>query len=140
MTTQDHFLCLLDGSAPAGATAKHRGVLTGVLQPFAARPHVFVTDDGVATTVTIHKTGALDIEFVIATATKQWTATVLDVPTGTALVRAAAGLEGDSAAAMGADLHTLLAALVDAAVRVAPGTNRLEIATATGWRLLTCFR
>lgn len=138
MTTQEHFVARFDGSTSCDQ-APQRGVLSGLLRPFAGRPHVFVCDEADGTRVTIHKTGALDIELLIATDAKCWSATVRDVGRGIELARATADFAGASAAAMCADLHAFLATVVDAGIRFAPGTAGLEVATATGWRPLACF-
>lgn len=139
MTTQERFVARFDGSTAGASFAPQRGVLTGLLRPFAGRPHVFVCDDASATRVTIHKTEALDIELVIATDTKRWSATVRDVVRGIDLARATADFGGASASAMCADLHAFLATVVDAGIRFTPDAAGLEVATATGWRPLTCF-
>lgn len=121
--------------------APRSGLLGLVLRPFAACANVFVADDDVATRVTIHKTSELDIEVVISTPTRHWSATVRDVASGCALVHDTAEYEATVTAtpverrdAMLGDLHAFLAAVVDAPVRLThcSGT-RLEFAAASGW-------
>ena len=139
---------LLSLSATSAAFAAQRSGLLGVvLRPFATRPNVFVADDHVATKVTIHKTGTLDIEIVISTATRQWSATVRDVATGRALVHDGAAYSASDAAtsveqrtAMLGDLQAFLDAVVDAPVRLTQrDRTRLEIAAASGWRQAVPF-
>lgn len=68
------------------AIGDRAGALSGLLRPFAQRPHVFVTDGEAATTVTIHKDANLDLELAIATGELRWTVAARDVATGRVLL------------------------------------------------------
>ena len=135
MTTHERIPAQLEASSVHPAVPQ-RSLLTHLLRPFAARANVFVCDDASATRVVIHKNGALDVEVVIATTTKQWSAAVHDSITGAELAKAAADFTGATAIAVFAELDELLATLVDASVRVAPHAKHLEVATTHGWRPL----
>lgn len=145
LTTTAALAAATDAMLFAAPLAPRSGHLAGLLRPFARRPHVFVAEDAAATRVTIHKTGALDVEIEIATATRRWTACVRDLANGAELTRLAGDYRGaatDAAevrTAMLGDLHTLLAAVVDPALRLTSRPHRVEVATAAGWRPLPCF-
>lgn len=145
LTTHDVLAVATDGSLFAAPLAPRSGLLAGLLRPFARRPHVFVAEDAASTRVTIHKTGALDVEIEIATSTRHWTARVRDLANGAEIARTA-GHYRDAATdaaevrtAMLGDLHALLAAVVDPALRVTSQPHRVEVATAAGWRPLPSF-
>jgi hypothetical protein len=99
------------------ATTDRGDLLAAMLRPFAARPEVFVVDDARATTVTVHKTAALDVVVTIVPDARAWTVRRLDARTGDVLAeqRVALGTADRSSPAardaMLRDLRTLLHAI-----------------------------
>ena len=143
MIAEAKFLPLLGSLAATAAPqpAERGGLLAAILRPFAARPNVFVTDGERVTSVLVHKTGTLDLELRIVTATKEWSVAVRDVTTGRTLTSDRQVYQGRHATpaeqrqALLDDVRAFLGAVVDAPVRVTGGVHeQLEVRTATGWR------
>jgi hypothetical protein len=147
MIAEAKFLPLL-GSLTATAApqpAERGGLLAAMLRPFAGRPNVFVTDGERVTSVLVHKTGTLDLELRVVTATKEWSVAVRDVSTGRTLacdrqVYQGHATPGEQRQALLDDVRAFLGAVVDAPVRVTGGLQKqLEVRTATGWRSAVPF-
>ena len=137
----------LFGALPTTAfrTATRSGLLGHVLLPFAQRPNVFVADDLQATTVTIHKTGTIDIEVAIPATGRRWTASVREASTGRTLVQDAVHYDELATAteqrtALLGDLDRFLGRVVDAPVRIATHEQAsLEIAAGARWQRAVPF-
>jgi hypothetical protein len=147
MIAEAKFLPLLGSLAATAApqTAERGGLLAAMLRPFAARPNVFVTDGERVTSVLVHKTGTLDLELRIVTATKEWSVAVRDVSTGRTLAGDRQVYHGhatpaEQRQALLDDVRAFLGAVVDAPVRMTGGVQKqLEVRTATGWRSAVPF-
>lgn len=137
----------LFGALPAATerTATRGGLLGRVLLPFVQRPNVFVADDLQATTVTIHKTGTLDIEVAIPATGRRWTASVREAATGRTLVQDVVHYDDLATAteqrtALLGDLDRFLGRVVDAPVRMATHEQTsLEIAAGASWQRAVPF-
>lgn len=148
MIAEAKFLPLLGSLAATAAPqpAERGGLLAAMLRPFATRPNVFVTDDERVTSVLVHKSGTLDLELRIVTATKEWSVAVRDVTTGRTLASDHQVYQGSHARpaeqrqALLDAVRAFLGAVVDAPVRMTGGVRKqLEARTATGWRSAVPF-
>lgn len=148
MIAEAKFLPLLGSLAATAApqTAERGGLLAAMLRPFAARPNVYVTDGERVTSVLVHKTGTLDLELRIVTATKEWSVAVRDAMTGRTLASDRQVYQGSHATpakqrqALLDDVRAFLGAVVDAPVRMTGGVQKqLEVRSATGWRSAVPF-
>lgn len=140
MIAEAQFFPLLGSLAATAAPqpAERGGRLAAMLRPFAARPNVFVTDGERVTSVLVHKTGTLDLELRIVTATKEWSVAVRDVATGRTLACDRRSCQHPQA--LLDSVRAFLGAVVDAPVRMTGGAHpHLEVRTATGGRQVVPF-